>query len=99
MVVSREIPIVKCDGGNVSVRKHVGPISEEFAVDILIKPGKTQHAVAGLLSKRIRKRAEKSRNLGPQTVESNEINMIEKTLNQKVGGSIPPRPTSLKSRT
>jgi hypothetical protein len=41
-----------------------------------------QHAVAGLLSKRIRKRAEKGGKLGPQTVESNEINVMEKTLNQ-----------------
>jgi len=63
------------------------------------KSRKTQHAVAGLLPKRIRKRAEKSGKLGTQTVESNEINMIEKTLNQKVGGSIPPRPTSIQSKT
>jgi hypothetical protein len=39
-------------------------------------------AVAGLLPKRIRKRAEKSGKLGPQVVESNEINMMVKTLNQ-----------------
>jgi len=51
-----------------------------------------QHAVAGLLSKRIRKRAEKSGKLGTQAVESNEINVMEKTLNQSAGGSIPPRP-------
>ena len=61
---------------------------------------KTIVAVAGLLSKRIRKRAEKSGRLGLQTVESNEINMIGKTLNQKDGGSIPPRPFQLiKSET
>jgi hypothetical protein len=42
----------------------------------------TQRAVADLLSKRSRKRAEKSGKLGSQTTESNEINMIEKTLNQ-----------------
>jgi hypothetical protein len=41
-----------------------------------------QHPVAGLLSKRIRKRAEKSGKLGPQNIESNEINVMEKTLNQ-----------------
>jgi hypothetical protein len=52
------------------------------AVDILIQPGKTLHAVAGLLPKRIRKRAEKSGKLGPQTFESNGINMMGKTLNQ-----------------
>jgi len=43
---------------------------------------KTIVAVAGLLSKRIRKRAEKSGKVGPQTIESNEINVIGKTLNQ-----------------
>jgi hypothetical protein len=58
-----------------------------------------QHAVAGLLPKRIRKRAEKSGKLGPQNIDSNQINMMEKTLNQKVGGSIPPRPTSINSKT
>ena len=51
-------------------------------VDVLNKPAETQHVVAGLLSKRIRKRAEKSGKLGPQTFESNEINVMEKTLNQ-----------------
>jgi hypothetical protein len=55
--------------------------------------------VAGLLPKRIRQRAEKSGKRCPQNVDSNEINMMEKTLNQKVGGSIPPRPTSVKSMT
>ena len=58
------------------------PTARQAVVDILNKPAEMQHAVAGLLSKRIRKRAEKSGKLGPQTVESNEINMIEKTLNQ-----------------
>jgi hypothetical protein len=38
-----------------------------------------------------RRTAEESGKLGPQTVESNEINVKEKTLNQEVGGSIPPR--------
>jgi hypothetical protein len=46
------------------------------------KSAETQSAVAGLLSKRIRKRAENSGKLGPQTTESNETNMLEKTLNQ-----------------
>ena len=75
------------------------PTARQALFDVLNKPAETQHVVAGLLSKRIRKRAEKSGKLGPQTFESNEINMIEKTLNQKVGGSIPPRPTSITSKT
>jgi hypothetical protein len=75
------------------------PTARLAVVDILNKPAEMQHAVAGLLSKRIRKRAEKSGKLGPQTVHSNEINVMEKTLNQKVGGSIPPRPTSITSKT
>jgi len=41
-----------------------------------------QHAVAGLLPKRIRKRAEKSGKRCPQNVDSNKINVMEKTLNQ-----------------
>jgi hypothetical protein len=53
--------------------------------------------VAGLLPKRTWQRAEKSGKRCPQNVDSNKINMIEKTLNQKAGGSIPPRPTSIKS--
>jgi hypothetical protein len=57
------------------------PTARQAVVDVLNKPAEMQHAVAGLLSKRIRKRAEKSGNLGPQTVESNEINVMEKTLN------------------
>ena len=75
------------------------PTARQTAVDVLTKSEETQPVVAGLLSKRIRKRAEKSGKLGPQGVESNEINVMEKTLNQKVGGSIPPRPTSIKSKT
>jgi hypothetical protein len=55
--------------------------------------------VAGLLPKRTWQRAEKSGKLGAQSVESNEINVMVKTLNQKVGGSIPPRPTAIKSTT
>jgi len=55
--------------------------------------------VAGLLPKRTWQRAEKSGKRCPQNVDSNEINMMEKTLNQKVGGSIPPRPTSITSKT
>jgi hypothetical protein len=66
-------------------------------VDVLNKSAEMQHVVAGLLSKSTWKRAEKSGKRGPQTVESNEINVMEKTLNQKVGGSIPPRLTSIKS--
>ena len=58
------------------------PTARQAVVDVLNKPAEMQHAVAGLLSKSIRKRAEKSGKLGTQTVESNEINMIEKTLNQ-----------------
>jgi 5,10-methenyltetrahydromethanopterin hydrogenase len=68
------------------------PTARQAVVDVLNKPAEMQHAVAGLLSKRIRKRAEKSGKLGRQTVESNEINVMEKTLNQSAGGSIPPRP-------
>ena len=68
------------------------PTARQAVVDVLNKPAEMQHPVAGLLSKRIRKRAEKSGKLGPQTVESNEINVMEKTLNQSTGGSIPPRP-------
>jgi hypothetical protein len=75
------------------------PTARQAVVDDLNKPAELQHAVAGLLPKRIRKRAEKSGKLGPQIIESNEINVMEKTLNQKVGGSIPPRPTSVKSTT
>jgi hypothetical protein len=59
----------------------------------------TQRAVADLLSKRIRKTPEKSGKLGTQIIESSEISVLEKTLNQKVGGSIPPRPTPIKSKT
>ena len=66
--------------------------ARQAVVDVLNKPAKTGHAVAGLLSKRIRKRAEKCGKLGPQNIESNEINVMEKTLNQSAGGSIPPRP-------
>ena len=68
------------------------PTARQAVVDVLNKPEEIQHAVAGLLSKRIRKRAEKSGKLGRQTVEYNEINVMEKTLNQSAGGSIPPRP-------
>ena len=75
------------------------PTARQAVADVLSKPTEMQHAVAGLLPKRIRKRAEKSGKLGPQNGDSNEINMIEKTLNQKVGGSIPPRPTSITSKT
>ena len=75
------------------------PTARQAVVDVLNKPTEMHHAVAGLLSKRIRKRAGKSGKLGRQTVESsNGINVMEKTLNQKVGGSIPPRPTSIKSK-
>jgi hypothetical protein len=66
---------------------------------VVNKSTETQSAVAGLLSKRNRKKAEKSGKLGAQTIESNETNMMEKTLNQKAGGSIPPRPISIKSET
>ena len=58
------------------------PTAHQAVVDVLNKPEETQHVVAGLLSKRIRKRAEKSGKLGPQIVESNEINVMGKTLNQ-----------------
>jgi len=75
------------------------PTARQALFDVLNKPAETQHVVAGLLSKRIRKRAEKSGKLGPQNIDSNQINMMEKTLNQKVGGSIPPRPTSINSKT
>jgi hypothetical protein len=56
-------------------------------------------AVAGLLSEKSRESAENSGKRGAQIIESNEINVLAKTLNQKVGGSIPPRPTSIKSKT
>jgi hypothetical protein len=55
--------------------------------------------VAGLLPKRTWQRAEKSGKRRPQNIDFNEINTLVKTLNQKVGGSIPPRPTSIKSET
>ena len=41
------------------------PTARQAVVDVLNKPTEMQHAVAGLLSKRIRKRAEKSGKLGP----------------------------------
>jgi hypothetical protein len=62
--------------------------SREAVVDVLNKSPETQRAVADLLSKRSRKKAEKSGKLGAQTIESNKTNRMEKTLNQKVGGSI-----------
>jgi len=43
---------------------------------------KVAQTVAGLLSKRSRKSAAKSGKRGPQKIESNEIDMMEKTLNQ-----------------
>jgi hypothetical protein len=67
------------------------PPARQAVVDVLNKPPETQNVVAGFLSKRIRKRAEKSGKLGPQAVESNEINVMEKILNQKL--------TSIKSET
>jgi len=48
----------------------------------LINQRKCSTPLPVLLSKRVRKRAEKSGKLGPQIVESNEINLMEKTLNQ-----------------
>jgi len=60
---------------------------------------KTRQPVAGLLSETSRKSAENSGKRGTQIIEGNEINVLEKTLNQKVGGSIPPRPTSIQSKT
>jgi hypothetical protein len=71
---------------SIAITAHVNakwiPTARQAVVDVLNKPEKTQHAVAGLLSKRIRKRAEKSGKLGPQTIESNETNRMGKTLNQ-----------------
>jgi hypothetical protein len=58
------------------------PLARQGAVDVSDKSPEAQQAVADLLPKRIRKRAEKSGKLGPQTVESNGINMMGKTLNQ-----------------
>jgi hypothetical protein len=58
---------------------------------------KTAQAVAGLLPETNWQSAENSGKRGTQVIEANEINVLEKTLNQKVGGSIPPRPTSIKS--
>jgi hypothetical protein len=43
---------------------------------------KVAQTVAGLLPKRTWQRAEKSGKRYPQNVDSNEINMMEKTLNQ-----------------
>jgi len=60
--------------------------------------GRNPKVVAGLLPETSRQSTEKSGKLGAQTIESNEINVMEKTLNQKVGGSIPPRPTPIKSK-
>jgi hypothetical protein len=61
--------------------------------------GQWWQTVAGLLPKRTWQRAEKSGKRCPQNIDFNEINVMEKTLNQKVGGSIPPRPTSITSKT
>src|SRR6516162_3336625 len=52
------------------------PTARQAVVDVLNKPAEMQHAVAGLLSKRIRKRVEKSGKLGPQNIDSNEINVM-----------------------
>jgi len=61
--------------------------------------GRNPKIVAGLLPETSRQITEKSGKLGPQNIDSNEINVMEKTLNQKVGGSIPPRPNLIKSKT
>jgi hypothetical protein len=55
--------------------------------------------VAGLLPETSWQRAEISGKSGAEIAEYNKIKPLEKTLNQKVGGSIPPRPTSIKSIT
>ena len=58
------------------------PPARQAVVDVLNKPAETQHAVAGLLSKRPRKSPEKGGKRRPQNVESNEIKKLVKTLNQ-----------------
>ena len=58
------------------------PPARQAVVDVLNKSVETQQAVADLLSKRTRKRAEKSGKRRTQNVESSEISALEKTLNQ-----------------
>jgi hypothetical protein len=49
---------------------------------ILNEPSEMQQTVAGLLQERMRKSPEKSGKRRPQTIESNEISALVKTLNQ-----------------
>jgi integrase len=58
------------------------PPARQAVVDVLNKSAETQQAVAALLSKKTRKRPEKSGKRGTQVLESNEIKVLEKTLNQ-----------------
>jgi integrase len=58
------------------------PPARQAVVDVLNKSPETQRAVADLLSKRPRKSPEKSGKCGTQTIESSEISVLEKTLNQ-----------------
>jgi hypothetical protein len=58
------------------------PPARQAVVDVLNKSPETQQTVAGLLSKKSRKSAEKSGKRGTQIVETNEISPLEKTLNQ-----------------
>lgn len=58
------------------------PPAHQAVVDVLNKSAETQQTVAGLLSKKRRKSAEKSGKRDKQTIESNEISSFAKTLNQ-----------------
>ena len=58
------------------------PPARQAVVDVLNKSVETQQAVAGLLSKKPRKSPEKSGKHGTQVVESSEIKVLVKTLNQ-----------------
>jgi hypothetical protein len=54
----------------------------ELCCSLLTPQGRCSVSVADLLPKRTRQGPEISGKRGTQTVESNEINILEKTLNQ-----------------
>jgi integrase len=58
------------------------PPARQAVVDVLNKSPETQQTVAGLLSKKSRESPEKSGKRGTQTIETNEISSLAKTLNQ-----------------
>jgi hypothetical protein len=57
-------------------------VDGQAVVDILNEAAEMQQTVAGLLPKRMRKSTEISGKRGTQTIETNEINALVKTLNQ-----------------